>query len=119
MQLFGDRDTRLVDVPPPPPPAPGEVQLRIRRSALNHIDVWGWRGMAFAKRKLPLIVGAEAVGEVVAAGRGRHRLAHRPAGPPMARCTCGLAGPAARAATISARTSPGVHGFHIDGFAQE
>ena len=31
--------------------------------ALNHIDVWGWRGMAFAKRKLPIVVGAEAAGD--------------------------------------------------------
>ena len=46
LRLHGDRDLRLEDVEPPPPPGEGEVQLRIRAISLNHIDVWGWRGMA-------------------------------------------------------------------------
>ena len=66
LRLHADRDLRLEDVADPPPPAPGEVTLRIKAVALNHIDVWGFRGMAFAKREMPLIVGAEAVGEVIA-----------------------------------------------------
>ena len=70
LRLHGDRDLRLESVAPPPPPAAHEVQLRIRAVALNHIDVWGFRGMAFAKRNLPLTVGAEAVGEIVAVGSG-------------------------------------------------
>ncbi len=49
-------------VEPPPAPGPGEVRIRIRAVGLNFIDVWGFRGMAFAKRKMPLIVGAEAAG---------------------------------------------------------
>ena len=49
-------------------PLAGEVQIRIRAVSLNHIDVWGWRGMAFAKRKLPLVAGAEAAGEIAAVG---------------------------------------------------
>ena len=61
-----------------PPPGAGEVQIAIKAVGLNHIDVWGWRGMAFAKRKLPLVVGAEASGEIVAVGAGRRR-ASRPA----------------------------------------
>ena len=77
LRLFGDRDPRLEEIEPPPPPGPGEVQLRMRAVALNHIDVWGWRGMAFAKRSLPLTVGAEAVGEVVALGEGVDGLARR------------------------------------------
>ena len=54
----------------PPPPADGEVQIRIKAVALNHLDVWGFRGMAFAKRKLPLVVGAEASGEIASVGSG-------------------------------------------------
>ena len=50
LRLFGDRDARLVEMEEPPPPGPGEIQLRMQAVALNHIDVWGWRGMAFAKR---------------------------------------------------------------------
>ena len=70
LRLHGDRDLRLEEVAPPPPPGPGEVQIRVRAVSLNHIDVWGWRGMALAQRQLPLIVGAEASGEVVAVGEG-------------------------------------------------
>ena len=58
----------LTDIDAPPAPAPDEVKVRIRAVALNHIDVWSWRGMAFAKRKLPIVLGAEAAGEVIAVG---------------------------------------------------
>ena len=70
LTLVADRKLELVDVPDPPPPGAGEVQLRIKAIGLNHLDVWGWRGMAFAKRKLPLVVGVEAAGEIAAVGDG-------------------------------------------------
>ena len=62
LNLVADRKVELVELDDPPAPAAGEVQVRIRAVALNHIDVWGYRGMAFAKRKMPLVVGAEAAG---------------------------------------------------------
>ena len=68
LTLIGDRKIEIVDVAAPPAPGAGEVQIGIKAIGLNHIDVWGWRGMAFAKRKLPLIVGVEAAGEIVAVG---------------------------------------------------
>src|SRR5688500_12534460 len=68
LTLIADRKLELADVPPPPPPAAGEVQVRIKAVALNHLDLWGFRGMAFARRKLPLVVGAEAAGEIAAVG---------------------------------------------------
>src|SRR5215207_4201253 len=55
IRLVAERQIEIDEIPPPPPPAPGEVQVRIRAVALNHIDVWSWRGMAFAKRTLPLV----------------------------------------------------------------
>ena len=70
LQLFGDRDLRVCKVEPPAAPGPGEVQIRVRAVGLNFIDVWGFRGMAFAKRKLPLTVGAEASGEITCVGEG-------------------------------------------------
>ena len=70
LTLVADRKLELLDVPEPPPPGAGEVQLRIKAIGLNHLDVWGWRGMAFAKRKLPLVVGVEAAGEIAAVGDG-------------------------------------------------
>src|SRR5215472_3665438 len=68
LTLIADRKLELADLPPPPPPAAGEVQVRIKAVALNHLDLWGFRGMAFAKRQFPLVVGAEAAGEIAAVG---------------------------------------------------
>src|SRR3954451_4288285 len=70
LTLVADRKLELVDMPEPRPPADGEVQIRVTAVGLNHLDVWGWRGMAFAKRKLPLVVGVEAAGEIAAVGEG-------------------------------------------------
>ena len=70
LTLVGDRKLELRDVPAPPPPGAGEVQIRVKAVALNHLDLWGFRGMAFAKRQLPLVVGAEAAGEIAAVGPG-------------------------------------------------
>ena len=69
LRNYGERDLRIVEVDAPAPPADDEIQLRICAVALNHIDVWGWRGMAFAKRELPITVGAEASGEIIAVGK--------------------------------------------------
>ncbi len=70
LQLLDDRRLEITDITPPPDPGIGEVTVRIKAVALNHIDVWGWRGMAFAKRKMPLVIGAEASGIVDAVGPG-------------------------------------------------
>ncbi len=77
LKLIADRKLELADVPPPPPPGEGEVQIRIKAVAINHLDLWGFRGMAFAKRQLPLVVGAEASGEIAAVGRGQHEFQGR------------------------------------------
>ncbi len=119
LRLFGDRDARLVEMPPPPPPGPGEVQLRILAVALNHIDVWGWRGMAFARRTLPLTVGAEAVGEVVAIGEGVSgwRVGQRAV--PYGALTCGTCRFCRAGRDNLCENVAGVQGFHLDGFAQD
>jgi NADPH:quinone reductase-like Zn-dependent oxidoreductase len=119
LQLFGDRDTRLVEVADPPPPGPGEVRLRMRAVALNHIDVWGWRGMAFAKRKLPLTVGAEAVGEVVGLGEGVTGWRIGQLAVPYGALTCGHCRACREGRDNLCENVAGVKGFHVDGFAQE
>ena len=119
LKLFGDRDTRLVEVPDPAPPGPGEVQLRMRAVALNHIDVWGWRGMAFAKRALPLTVGAEAVGEVVALGEGVTAWRIGQLAVPYGALTCGHCRACREGRDNLCENVAGVKGFHVDGFAQE
>ncbi len=66
LALIADRKLDLVDLPPPP--AAGQrarCRSASRRSALNHLDLWGYRGMAFAKRAFPVVVGVEAAGEVI------------------------------------------------------
>src|SRR3982074_3139645 len=70
LTLVADRKLELADIPAPPPPEAGEGQVRVKAVGLNHLDLWGFRGMAFAKRKLPLVVGAEAAGEIAAGGPG-------------------------------------------------
>jgi alcohol dehydrogenase len=70
LTLLGDRKLELRTVDAPPPPGTDEVQVRIKAVALNHLDLWGFRGMAFAKRKMPLVVGVEAAGEIAAVGPG-------------------------------------------------
>ncbi|GJE28965.1 zinc-binding dehydrogenase [Methylobacterium organophilum] len=119
LQLFGDRDLRLTEVEPPPPPGPGEVQVRVRAVGLNFIDVWGFRGMAFAKRKLPLTVGAEAAGEIACIGEGVEGL--KP-GDPVAlygAMTCGQCRACREGRDNLCEDVSGVMGFHIDGFARE
>ncbi|PWK69041.1 zinc-binding dehydrogenase [Aminobacter sp. AP02] len=119
LQLVEDRRLEQVDIAPPPPPGLGEVTLRIKAVALNHIDVWGWRGMAFAKRKLPLIVGAEASGEVDEVGPGVTGLAPGQLVSIYGARTCGLCRPCREGRDNLCEHVSGVHGFHLDGFAQE
>ncbi|MCD1641964.1 zinc-binding dehydrogenase [Aurantimonas coralicida] len=119
LQLVGDRELKQVDLPPPPPPGPGEVTVDIAAVALNHIDVWGWRGMAFAKRKMPLVVGAEASGVVSAIGPGVASVLPGQLVAIYGAQTCGLCRPCREGRDNLCEHVSGVHGFHLDGFAQE
>jgi NADPH:quinone reductase-like Zn-dependent oxidoreductase len=118
LQLLGERQVELTDRPAPPPPGPGEVQVRIRAVGLNHIDVWGYRGMAFAKRVLPLTVGAEGAGEIVAAGEGVS-LAPGTRVVLYSALTCGTCRNCRRGRDNLCENVGGVRGFHVDGLAQE
>lgn len=119
LTLVADRELVVADLPAPPPPAAGEVQIRVKAVALNHIDVWGYRGMAFAKRKLPLVVGAEASGEIVAVGAGVGNLKPGQLVVMYGALTCGEC-PACRAGRDNlCENVAGVLGFHVDGFARE
>ena len=119
LTLIADRKLELADVPPPPPPGPGEVQIRVKAVALNHLDLWGFRGMAFAKRKLPLIVGAEASGEIAAVGSGVS--AFRPGDPVVmyGALTCGTCKACREGRDNLCENVSGIMGFHVDGFARD
>jgi alcohol dehydrogenase len=119
LTLIADRKLELAGVPAPPAPAPGEVQIRVRAVALNHIDVWGWRGMAFAKRKLPLVVGAEAAGEIAAVGPD---VAGFKPGDPVVMygaLTCGVCRACREGRDNLCEDVKGLMGFHVDGFARD
>src|SRR6201746_2841790 len=119
LTLVADRQLVVVDAPPPPPPAAGEVQIRVKAVALNHIDVWGYRGMACAKRKLPLVVGAEASGEIAAVGEGVTRF--KPGQPVVmyGALTCGTCRACQEGRDNLCENVAGIMGFHVDGFARE
>jgi alcohol dehydrogenase len=119
LQLLADRDIALVQRDAPPPPAPGEVQLRVRAVGLNHIDVWGFRGMAFAKRLFPLAVGAEASCDVVAVGDGVRNVTAGDRVVPYAALVCGTCRSCLGGRENLCENVDGVRGFHVDGFAQE
>ena len=119
LQLVDDRKLEKVDLPEPDAPAPGEVTLRVKAVALNHIDVWGWRGMAFAKRKMPLTIGAEASGVVEAIGPGVSNVLPGQLVAIYGARTCGLCKPCREGRDNLCEHVQGVHGFHLDGFAQE
>jgi alcohol dehydrogenase len=119
LTLIADRQLELAELPAPPPPDPSEVQVRVRAVALNHIDVWGWRGMAFVKRKLPLVVGAEAAGEIAAVGRDVAGFRPGDAVVMYGALTCGLCRACREGRDNLCEDVRGLMGFNIDGFARE
>ena len=119
LQLITDRELALSEVEPPPPPAEREVQLRVRFVGLNHIDVWGLRGMAFAKRLYPLSVGAEASAEVLAVGPGVTNVVPGDRVVPYSALTCGICKSCRRGRDNLCENVGGVRGFHVNGFAQD
>src|SRR5450631_3210643 len=119
LRLIADRKLELADVPAPPPPGAGEVQIRIKAVAINHLDLWGFRGMAFAKRKLPLVVGAEASGEIAAAGAGVAGFAPGDKVVMYGALTCGVCRACREGRDNLCENVGGIMGFHVDGFARE
>jgi alcohol dehydrogenase len=119
LALVADRKLELADLPAPAAPASGEVQIRIKAVALNHLDLWGYRGMAFAKRKLPVVVGVEAAGEIAATGPdttgfkpGDHVVMY-------GALTCGACKACREGRDNLCENVGGIMGFHIDGFARD
>jgi alcohol dehydrogenase len=119
LTLVADRKLELIELPAPPPPGPDEVQVRVKAVALNHLDLWGYRGMAFAKRRYPLVVGAEAAGEIAAVGANVS--AFKPGDPVVmyGALTCGVCEACREGRDNLCENVGGVMGFHVDGFARE
>src|SRR5579859_639191 len=49
---------------PDPAPAPGEVVVRVKACALNHLDLWVRKGLPGLKLELPHVLGADIAGVV-------------------------------------------------------
>ncbi len=55
---------------PLPEPGPGQVRVRLKTAALNHLDLWVLGGMPGIEMPLPHIGGADGAGIVDAVGSG-------------------------------------------------
>jgi alcohol dehydrogenase len=119
LTLAGDRKLELVDMTAPPAPASGEVQIAIKAVALNHLDLWGYRGMAFAKRKLPVVVGVEAAGEIAEVGPGVTGFKRGDPVVMYGALTCGACKACRAGRDNLCENVGGIMGFHVDGFARE
>jgi NADPH:quinone reductase-like Zn-dependent oxidoreductase len=64
----GGPEVLVLEEAPDPEPGPGEVLVRLRASALNHLDVWIRKGLPSVPK--PRILGADGAGVVEALGAG-------------------------------------------------
>jgi alcohol dehydrogenase len=119
LRLIADRKLELAELPEPPPPGDGEVQVRVKAVALNHLDLWGLRGMAFAKRQLPLVVGVEASAEIAEVGSGVDRFKPGDKVVMYGAMTCGTCAACREGRDNLCENVGGIMGFHIDGFARD
>src|SRR5260370_27561572 len=62
----GGLDVLRYEDAPEPDPGPGDVVVRVRACALNHLDLWGRRGLEHLKVPMPHISGSDVSGVVVA-----------------------------------------------------
>lgn len=70
LREFGGPDKLVPGEAPEPVPGDGEVLLRVRACALNHLDLWVRSGLPIPGIRLPHILGSDVAGEVAALGPG-------------------------------------------------
>jgi len=117
LRLLAENKVALEEVPTPAAPQAGEVLVRVKAVSLNHLDLYGVRGMAFAKRQLPITVGVEGAGVVEAVGPGvpPERLGERVVIYPGLFCReCKWC---RQGRENLCENVGGVMGFHVDGLA--
>jgi NADPH:quinone reductase-like Zn-dependent oxidoreductase len=71
----GSCDKLLLEERPAPEPREGEVRVRIKAAALNHLDTWVRRGVEGFRFPLPIIPGCDGAGVVDAAGEAARGIA--------------------------------------------
>lgn len=72
LKAFGGVENLELQTVPDPVPGPGQVLLRVRACALNHLDLWIREGLPGSKVKTPHILGSDAAGDV----EGRRVVVH-------------------------------------------
>lgn len=100
---------------PDPEPKAGEVLLKVRACALNHLDIWVRNGIPAYKIALPHILGCDVAGEISAVGPGvsEKRIGERAAVAPGRSClkcqfcAAGLDNRCSRYGIIGAGGGPG------------
>src|SRR5271170_1264015 len=70
LKSFGGPENIELTTVPDPVPGPGEVLLRVRACALNHLDLWIRKGLPAARIALPFVLGCDVAGEIAGAGPG-------------------------------------------------
>lgn len=63
LKAFGGVENLELRTVPDPVPGPGEVLLRVRACALNHLDLWIREGLPGSRVKVPHILGSDVAGE--------------------------------------------------------
>ena len=66
----GDVSVLTYDDVPEPRPGPGEVLVRVRATALNHLDVFVRRGWPGLNLEMPHWGGSDVAGEIAELGEG-------------------------------------------------
>jgi NADPH:quinone reductase-like Zn-dependent oxidoreductase len=68
----GGRDKLVFEEIPEPAVEAGQVRVRVRACALNHLDLWVRQGLPHLKLKYPHLLGSDVAGEVESVGDGVH-----------------------------------------------
>ncbi len=70
IRAHGGPEVLALEELPDPHPAAGQVRVRVRACALNHLDLWTRRGLPGLKLAWPHVLGNDVAGEVEAWGEG-------------------------------------------------
>ena len=69
LTAFGGAENLILRDMPDPVAGPGEVLVRVKACALNHLDIWVRSGLPIPKIKLPHILGCDVAGELMTGER--------------------------------------------------
>lgn len=119
LRLIKEERLEFGDVPDPPEPGAREVLVRVRAVALNHIDLFGLRGMAFARRTLPLVVGVECSATVEKLGSAVTGFKEGETVVVYPGLFCGQCKACKAGRENLCEQIGGIMGFHLDGMARE